>query len=117
MRSGNAEVVRLLLSKGADPNHIDRLGWTPLLLASAQADPVVAHQLLARGANPNLRTPSVGTALVRAVHGGSRDVIGQLLAYGADRRSAYGGKTALEWAQALGRVELADRLVVGKQGR
>ena len=115
VRLADVEAVRLLLSHDADPNHIDRLGWTPLLLASAQGDPGVVHELLARGAKPSLRTPTIGTALIRGVHGGNREVVRQLLAYGADPRPAFGGRTAFEWAQALGRTELADGLVVGER--
>ncbi len=117
VRSENLEAVSLLLSQGADPNPIDRLGWTPLLLASAQASPVVVHELLARGADPNLSTPAVGTALVRAVYGGSREVLSQLLAYRADRRPAFGGRTAFEWARALERTELVGLLVVRERRR
>ena len=111
----NVEAVRLLLLRGANPDHVDRLGWTPLLLASVQANPVVVHELLARGASPNLRTPAVGTALIRGVYGGNREVIRQLLAYGAGRRPGFGGRTAFEWARALGRTELTGLLVVGER--
>lgn len=115
VRLENVEAVRLLLLRGANPDHVDRLGWTPLLLASVQANPVVVHELLARGASPNLRTPAVGTALIRGVYGANREVIRQLLAYGADRRPGFGGRTAFEWARALGRTELTGLLVVGER--
>lgn len=115
VRLENLEAVRFLLSRGADPNHVDRLGWTPLLLASAGSNPAIAHQLLASGASPNFKTPAIGSPLIRAVHGGNADIVNLLLVFGADRRPAFGGRTALEWAEALGRDEIAALL--GRRGR
>lgn len=110
VRQDNVEAARFLLLRGADPNHVDRLGWTPLLLAAADGKATLAYELLKRGALPRLDTPTVGSPLVRAVHGGSADVVRLLLAFGADRRAVFAGRTALEWAWTLKRNDLAGLL-------
>jgi ankyrin repeat protein len=52
VENGRADVVRILLDAGADPNHpsTEYDGWTPLLLA-AERDPSLASLLQARGAH------------------------------------------------------------------
>ena len=45
--------LKLLLAAGADPNALDRLGNTPLMLAVAHCDAPVIAQLIAAGADPN----------------------------------------------------------------
>jgi serine/threonine-protein phosphatase 6 regulatory ankyrin repeat subunit B len=52
-RSADADVVRTLLTLGANPNHKGRSGETALLWAVADSHPDVMRVLLARGAMPN----------------------------------------------------------------
>ena len=49
------DTVELLLDRGADPNHADRFGDTPLIVACAKGYDGLAGLLLKRGANPALR--------------------------------------------------------------
>jgi hypothetical protein len=78
--AGNAEMMKLLLSKGADPNALDEYGKPPILYSVAQADLEVSRALLAKGAK--LVGPA-RTALALAVQVDSPPLIGLLLAKGA----------------------------------
>ncbi|KAL3595643.1 hypothetical protein FPOAC2_09995 [Fusarium poae] len=58
IRNGNLNIVRLLITKGADVNHYDRQGETPLHLAlggtrsKMRSRPAIVEHLLAGGADP-----------------------------------------------------------------
>jgi ankyrin repeat protein len=55
-RDDIAELVRLLLDAGADPDHRGFNDWTPLHAAAARDDAASIELLLAYGADPELRT-------------------------------------------------------------
>ena len=82
---GYANIVRQLLSHGADPtaeceNELE-FGWTPLHVASSHRSLEIARVLLEHGANPNALDHSGGTAL----HLTSEvTVVELLLQYGAN---------------------------------
>jgi len=52
---GDAERVRELLKKGADPNVRDEYGNTPLHIAARDGRVDVVRLLLERGADPNIQ--------------------------------------------------------------
>jgi ankyrin repeat protein len=54
-----ADVVALLIARGADANATDDAGWTPLHLAVANGRLEMARQLLEAGADPNVRIRDV----------------------------------------------------------
>jgi ankyrin repeat protein len=74
--SGHEAVGVLLLERGADPNHADSLGRTPLHLAVETRKFELINALLARGANPNAQIAKAlpfrrGDYVSRAGHRGA----------------------------------------------
>ncbi|KAB5554521.1 hypothetical protein GE09DRAFT_1238561 [Coniochaeta sp. 2T2.1] len=64
---GKEQIVKLLLSHGANPNHIDKAGRTPLVTAMTNMDPknilTMIQLLLAHGADANIGGRNGKTAL------------------------------------------------------
>ncbi len=79
---GDEEVVRILLSGGADPNRPGEGGATPLLLAARQGHVGVADLLVSAGAV--LSPPGKTTALHEAVQARNAEMASFLLSRGAD---------------------------------
>jgi cytohesin len=85
--AGRAEVVELLLSRGANPNARAQDGATPLHQAvwGVRAEgPEVVGVLLAHGGDANARDSSGATPLHIASHGGQVEFMELLLAAGGD---------------------------------
>jgi ankyrin repeat protein len=59
------EMARFLISKGADPNHVDGNGMTPLLYAASIdfGGPAMIDMLLKAGARTDMKTKEGKTAL------------------------------------------------------
>lgn len=67
-----AGAVRLLLERGADPNHAAGPNSpAPLLLAAGDTDPAFVNLLLAHGADPTVEDENGVTPLARAVSAGT----------------------------------------------
>jgi len=64
--SGRADLVKLVLAAGADPNARQQLGWTALHAAAARDNVEMAQALLEAGANPALRNDDGQTAAGKA---------------------------------------------------
>jgi ankyrin repeat protein len=84
-----SEMIRILLSKGADPNRIDSMGNTPLMRAVELGDEngshAVVQQLLTAGARVNERSgPWLETPLYRASRIADAELVNMLIANGAD---------------------------------
>ncbi|WP_031480759.1 HEAT repeat domain-containing protein [Streptomyces bicolor] len=71
VRAGDAEAVRELLNRGADPDAVDTSGLPVLCVAVAAYDAPVAEALVEGGADPDRVLPDGTTPLWRAVDGGS----------------------------------------------
>jgi hypothetical protein len=101
-RAGNVPMVRLLASRGADPNLSDAAvnSWTPLLHAIHKAQPRATAALLDAGANPNAADSDGTTPLMMAAGYGYTDIVKILLARGANPRMASNGITALDLARS-----------------
>jgi ankyrin repeat protein len=138
-RPNMAELVKVLLDRGADPNcrilkrvppltnndrpTISLVGATPFLLAAATGDVAVMHLLLAKGADPSLTTDD-GTTPLMAAAGVSRtadrskgeeaDALGAMkliVGLGADVKAANkNGLTAMHGAAYNGANTLVEFL-------
>ncbi|KAJ9441772.1 hypothetical protein DIPPA_56294 [Diplonema papillatum] len=99
-QNGHVQVVRVLLSHGADPNQAKDSGATPLFIASQQNNVDMVQVLLEAGAYPNTPTKTGVSPLMIAAYRGHPMVCRILVNAGADRHQVGGGRTALEWARA-----------------
>jgi ankyrin repeat protein len=74
------EMARFLISKGADPNHVDGNGMTPLLYAASIdfGSPAMIDMLLKAGARTDMKTKQGKTALELARQYNHTHLIGSL---------------------------------------
>ncbi|MCB1868854.1 MAG: ankyrin repeat domain-containing protein [Gammaproteobacteria bacterium] len=78
------DVFRLLASLGADVNHMDSDGHTPLTLAISADDRVLVKYLITQGgADPNKRDKTGKSPLTQATERGDEDIIRLLQRHGA----------------------------------
>src|SRR5262249_56613854 len=71
---GNDRIVELLLSRGAEPDHVDATGKTPLIYAAARGFALVVRRLLDGGADATASHGNDLTALMWAA--GHEDGVG-----------------------------------------
>jgi ankyrin repeat protein len=83
---GGAEVVRVLLEAGADPDADQQnpMRVRPLHSAAASGDREAVRALLEAGAEPNARQQGGFTPLHAAARNDDAEMVAQLLAHGAD---------------------------------
>ncbi|MBN2446205.1 MAG: ankyrin repeat domain-containing protein, partial [Phycisphaerae bacterium] len=109
---GGAEVVELLLARGADPNAADRQGNTPLHFAADSGRADAAIVLLKAGADVNARGSSRWTPLLMAARQGRTAVAEVLVKAGARLTTGGdGGATPLWWAATWGHPETVAFLI------
>ena len=115
---GHAEIARVLMRCGADPDAVVGPGLTALMLAAKKGHAMVLAALLSHGADPNLQeTSNMSTALMLAAESGSTHAVTTLLA--APEASGRldvnlrnnNGKTALVLACEGGHAEVAGLLL------
>ncbi|PVD39592.1 hypothetical protein C0Q70_02227 [Pomacea canaliculata] len=83
---GHAELVSLLLAKGADIEHRDKKGFTPLILAATAGHVDVVEILLEHGAEIEAQSERTkDTPLSLACSGGRYEVVELLLTKGANK--------------------------------
>jgi ankyrin repeat protein len=110
---GKADIVRLLLEGGADPNAQDQDNWTPLHFAAQSYDALVASILLEFGATLDVRNKYGNTPLFIAVVNsrGSGELITLLIEKGSDKnlKNNY-GVSPLSLAESIGNYDVAKFL-------
>jgi uncharacterized protein len=74
----HADIARLLLEKGADPNPRQGSGWTPLHSAAHHGDIEMVDVLLAHGADPAATNDEGATVLSMAEQSENADVISRV---------------------------------------
>jgi ankyrin repeat protein len=96
----DAELVALLLERGAKADVINKYGSSPLAEAVKIADAKLAKMLLDAGANVESPNQDGQTALMLAARTGALDVAKLLVERGADvnAREGWRAQTALMWA-------------------
>ncbi len=115
---GYADVMRLLISAGAQINRRDiRHGFTALMKAAVKGHLKAVNLLLERGARPNITDKAGRTALMMAAFRGHERVVKALLDGGSDPevRDKF-GKTALWYAQTPEVVQLLHQAGVSESG-
>jgi hypothetical protein len=116
---GHADVVDLLLAKGADVNARLRDGYTSLTMACRGDHWDVAKVLIANRADVNIATGNGYTALIFAASEGQLEIVESLIANGADiNAKTVVGTTALLLASMNGHKEVEELLIKagGKTG-
>lgn len=116
-QNGHADVVKLLLDKGAHVDIVDSLGVTPFI-AAAQNGQLEVMQLLAdKGANIQAQAQGLGdvTALLIASQNGHLNVVQYLISKGADVNVQAPGlqnATPVRMAAQNGHLPVVQALVV-----
>ena len=106
--AGRADMVRLLLSKGADAGAKTSGGVNALMMACVGGYDEAAAALIAAKADVRASDNQGRTALMAAASSGSRVMVDALLKAGADVAAAdASGSTALTYAAAEGHAEAA----------
>ena len=118
-KSGNTDVVQLLLEAGADPDRdllqnspgLPSPARTPLMLAAQRGHKDVVRVLLESGANPNRADGTDLSPLYWASIFGRKEVAKILIDAGAEINRVYwGGKTPLKWAAHNGQQDVVELL-------
>ena len=100
--AGVADLIKLLLARGAEVDSEDDMGVTPLHQAAGSGDQTMLQPLLARGAGVNATSDNGETPLHRAAQSGHPQAVELLLARGAEVDAKYirTGATPLHLAAA-----------------
>jgi hypothetical protein len=111
MLATSEEVLKVLISSGAELDAANRYGVTALIWAADYGHSDLMRVLLAAGANTNLKDEYGRTALMKAAREGHLEAVGLLLKAGANAAAVdEDGKTALTFAREKGHTGVVRRL-------
>lgn len=114
--AGNGEVVRRLLTRGAEPDHADCNNNTALIFAARDGHADIARALLAAGADPGWIDGERVTPLILAAYKNHPAIVRILLAKGVDRaHKDQWGRTARDYARRRGDDDPIFRLLNGQR--
>ena len=114
VRSGNAEIVDVLIESGADLDKGDQAGKTPLSHAAESGNVELTGRLLAAGADVNKRDLVGGNSVLWAAGLGSADTLRLLVASGGEVEvKDINGLSPLAWAAQTGKTESMQILIDG----
>ncbi|OBT44986.1 hypothetical protein VE00_04133 [Pseudogymnoascus sp. WSF 3629] len=109
---GNARTLATLLKYGANPNHKNWTGNSPLFDAASRGDIPVLKLLLAYGANPNYANTGGHSALYYAIQRRDTTVIQLLLDYEADPDyRPWAGQPCVHLAASQGDMNTVQALI------
>jgi ankyrin repeat protein len=110
---GDADLVKALLDKGANPNLRNEYGAFPLSESVQQGSQAIIDMLLAHKADPNLGNVESETALMVAARSGNLAAAQALLKAGAkvNAKETWGGQSAVMWAAAQSQTEMLKLLI------
>jgi ankyrin repeat protein len=106
---GNWRDAEKALSNGADPNCVNKFGFTPLHNAAHRKSIRLMHALLSKGALVNVGDDEGLTPLFHATYGGSLDAIKLLLAHNADIHART--KKGLSFITYIQKAELLEKVI------
>ncbi|KAK6746821.1 hypothetical protein RB195_000214 [Necator americanus] len=111
--NGHAQMVNVLVCRGANIEHRDKKGFTPLILAATGGHRDVVELLLNNGAQIEAQSERTkDTALSLACSGGRKDVVELLLSRGANKEHRnVSDYTPLSLAASGGYVEIVNMLL------
>ncbi|EAW77819.1 protein fem-1 homolog B isoform X3 [Gorilla gorilla gorilla] len=110
--AGHFEVVKLLVSHGANVNHTTVTNSTPLRAACFDGRLDIVKYLVENNANISIANKYDNTCLMIAAYKGHTDVVRYLLEQRADPNAkAHCGATALHFAAEAGHIDIVKELI------
>lgn len=80
-RNKNLELIKILITNGADVNISDNDGWTPLMRAASSNSPEIVSELLTHNADANQQNFLDETAIIQATNSGCTACLESILNY------------------------------------
>ena len=115
IKEGHIEEIKIFLDKGGNPDSVNDMSQSLLLLAAIEKHPdIVCLLLLAKGANPNIADMLGQTPLFFAAYNQDLDSVEVLIKAGANVNAVTNsGEFALLRAVVWGNTRLVEMLVNG----
>ena len=98
----NQSLTAMLLSEGANPNLLNKDGFSPLHLASTNGDDIAIYYLMMAGGDPNLRDGDGNTSFMYASMTCNQQTLQMMISMGADLTAvnfANKNKSVLDYAK------------------